>query len=71
MGFTEEAFLFVFLPIFLLITLATNRIGKMWVRNAVCVILSLAFYAWPGYPGTDVHCGDLRLFYGSHCRGVS
>lgn len=56
MGFTEEAFLFVFLPISLLITLATNRIEKMWVRNAVCVILSLAFYAWASLDTLALMC---------------
>lgn len=45
MGFTENLFLFVFLPISLLLSLAVNRMGKPQIRNTTYVLMSVTFYA--------------------------
>lgn len=47
MGFTEVTFLFVFLPLSIILYLAADRIfHQTKLNNALLVILSFIFYYW-------------------------
>lgn len=46
MGFTETVFLFIFLPVSILLYLAVSRLGRAKFSNLTLVLISGAFYAW-------------------------
>lgn len=49
MGFTSEVFLFIYMPISIVIYLVANRFGKIQINNLVLLLLNLLFYAWSGW----------------------
>lgn len=46
MGFTEETFLFIFLPVTLLLYLGISKLRMPKLNNIILVVFSLLFYAW-------------------------
>lgn len=46
MGFTEETFLFIFLPVTLLLYLGISKLRMPKLNNIMLVVFSLLFYAW-------------------------
>lgn len=46
MGFTEETFLFIFMPFSIVLSLAVARLNRTKISNIVLVAMSLIFYAW-------------------------
>lgn len=64
MGFTTETFLFIFLPISIIIVVAFSLlIKKVKVTNIVLVILSLFFYAWSGWDTLVVFLALILFVY--------
>lgn len=46
MGFTEETFLFIFLPSTIIAYLLVGRLNRLGVQNLIILAFSLTFYAW-------------------------
>ncbi|MBR6428000.1 MAG: hypothetical protein IKS28_09285, partial [Clostridia bacterium] len=46
MSFTSETFIFVFLPLSVVVYLLVNRFKSMKLKNIVLLVLSGIFYAW-------------------------
>lgn len=49
MGFTEEMFLFIFMPFSIVIYLIVNKFNNIKFNNIVLVIMNLMFYAWSDF----------------------
>jgi alginate O-acetyltransferase complex protein AlgI len=57
MGFTEEAFLFIFLPVTLLLYLGISKLRMPKLNNIILVVFSLLFYAW-----ADINTLEFMLY---------